>query len=243
MDATNPKKPSPDTVIKVFENQPHAEGKSNQLKELLQFITKSKNHGTVLKLAECLEGDIYDLTYSYITLRRVEESDKKLENFRDDGDPMSDYFSTLWRLKYVNPEKITSNADNHWELSKSGKPNRNKRFILLAFKVLDDDRTAKLDKTWKDWTGAKELSCTLSHAFDIVGVSCLKGVNVVPDVFKYFVFIELHKIECLSKKYEDILLMNCLQRFRINRMFGYCAIYTESNMTDLMNDLDSIDLQ
>ena len=199
MDATNPKKPNPDTVIKLFENHLNAEEKSNQLKELLQFVTTSKNHGTVLKLAECLEGDIYDLTYSFITLRKVEESDKKLENFRDDGDPMSDYFSTVWRVKSVNPEKFESKADKDWELSKSGKSNRNKRVIVLAFKVLDDDRTARLDKTWKDWTGTKELSSTLSQEFNIIGVSCLKGVNVIPDVFKYFVFIELYKIESLKR--------------------------------------------
>ena len=238
MDSSNSKKMCPDTVIKLFENpySSESEQRANQLKELLQFITNTKNHVNVLKLGECIRGDIYDITYPYIMIRKVDEIEKTLQNNKDDGDPMSDYFFTLWSIKSVVPEKLDCHTFKNG--SDRVKSNMNKRCIVLAFKVLDDDRTTKLDQTWKDWTGTRELLSALSPAYDITEVSCFKGVNVIPDVFKYLVLVQLDKTERMDKKDEEYYLPNLIQTFRINRMFGYCAIYYKYDLTDIMNDFD-----
>ena len=243
MEGFTSKKSYPDTVIKLFENDYSSKNNSDQLKELLQFITKSKNLGIVFKLRECLRGDIYELTYNYIIIRKIEESEKIHANFQDDGDPTSDYFSTLWRIKSVIPVELESNESKDTFGLHCVESNPSSIYVILAFKVLDDDRTAKLDRTWKDWTGTKELLTVLSADYNITLVSCLKGVNVIPDVFKYFVLIEMNKIKRRNKEDEDIYLKNCIQNFRINRMFGYCAIYTKCDMTNLITDLDSISRQ
>ena len=63
-------------------------------------------------------------------------------------------------------------------------------FIILAFKVTDDDSTALLDKTWSEWTGSAQLTKMLARKYEIRKVACYKGVNVCPDVFKYVALIE-----------------------------------------------------
>lgn len=84
-----------------------------------------------------------------------------------------------------------------------------KRCIILAFKVLDDDKTVKLDESWMDWTGASEILPQLSPVYKIAGVSCYKGVNVIPDIFRYFVLSEV----TTNLRQNDTYLMDCLQSF------------------------------
>ena len=105
----------------------------------------------------------------------------------------------------------------------------------MAFKVLDDDKTSKLDQSWKEWTGASELLAKLSPVYEILGVSCYKGVNVIPDIFKYFVLIEVN----MDVHKNDTYLMDCMQKFRIRRMSGYAALYTMFNAKDIREILES----
>ena len=62
-------------------------------------------------------------------------------------------------------------------------------FIILAFKVTDDDNKS-LDQNWDEWSGATQLSAMLARKYDLRKVACYKGVNVSPDVFKYIILIE-----------------------------------------------------
>ena len=49
-----------------------------------------------------------------------------------------------------------------------------------------------LDVAWQDWTGTRELLRALDRRrFVLKRVSCLKAVNVKPDIFKYCVFVEI----------------------------------------------------
>ena len=85
--------------------------------------------------------------------------------------------------------------------------------------VLDDDKTFMFDQTWKIWTGASELLSRLLKTYSVTGVTCFKGVNVIPDIFKYIVVILLE----LDDDQDDTFAMDCIQKFRIRRMTGYTA--------------------
>ena len=63
-------------------------------------------------------------------------------------------------------------------------------YIILAFKVTDDDRTELYDQGWTEWSGATTLTGMLSRKYEVIRVACYKGVNECPDVFKYIILIE-----------------------------------------------------
>ena len=63
-------------------------------------------------------------------------------------------------------------------------------FIILAFKVMDDDNTQLFDQGWSEWSGATQLTSRLSKKYEIRKVACYKGVNICPEIFKYIVLIE-----------------------------------------------------
>ena len=79
------------------------------------------------------------------------------------------------------------------------------------------------DQTWAEWSGAAQLTASLSKYYEIRKVACYKGVNVIPDVFKYVVLIEFF----LDQGDTDTFARDCMQRFRINRMSGYAAMYKD----------------
>ena len=63
-------------------------------------------------------------------------------------------------------------------------------FIVLAFKVKDDNNTQRFDQSWPEWSGAAQLTAILARKYEIRTVTCYKGVNIYPDVFKYIILIE-----------------------------------------------------
>ena len=118
-----------------------------------------------------------------------------IRDLKNDGDPMSDYFDTMRRSSRI---KTNASTVGH---------------VFLGFKVLDNDRNKVhyfeksesdeickdfppifevLDVAWQDWTGTRELLTALDRRrFVLKRVSCLKAVNVKPDIFKYCVFVEI----------------------------------------------------
>ena len=90
------------------------------------------------------------------------------------------------------------------------------------------------DKTWPEWSGATQLTGSLSKYYDVRKVACYKGINVVPDVFKYVVLIEL----CIEIGDTDTFARDCMQRFRINRMSGYAAMYQDYHTKDIEQAID-----
>lgn len=107
---------------------------------------------------------------------------------------------------------------------------------MLAFKVVDDDRTAFYDQTWSHWSGTSFLAQTLSKEYSIRKIVCFKGVNVVPDVFKYLVLIEF----LMDEDQNDIFARDCMQNFRIRRMSGYAALYKDMHSKDIENQIDHV---
>lgn len=114
-------------------------------------------------------------------------------------------------------------------------------------KVLNDDQTALFDKNWHEWTGASLILSDLAKVYRIRKVSCYKGLNVVPGVFKYCVFIEFLMTDETVKSSDELYALDCTQKFRfislihhwvcpkdrvfcrIRRMCGYAAVYSEYN--------------
>ena len=223
-----------DTVIKLFEDYSCPKEHESQLKEMLQFLAETQNQGMVLHLRENISGNVFNRPFQYINIREITDYEKLPENLKNDGDPMSDFFVTLRKLK--SKRNGQTSAQLLHDVYTIDEDRFQKRFIILAFKVLDDDKTSILDKTWKYWTGACDLLMKLSAApeYEVSGVSCFKGVNLVPDIFKYFVLIEIN----MKKNHNDTLLMDCMQKFRIRRMSGYAALYTMYNAKDIKKILE-----
>ena len=222
-----------DTVIKLFEDYSSPQEHEDQLKEMLHFLQETKGHGVVLHLRENIQGNVFNRPFHYINIREIEDYAKLPQNLKNDGDPMSDFFVTLKKLKSRHP-KNSQLIQNVYEDKDEEAARLQTRYIILAFKVLDDDKTSVLDLTWKDWTGACELLMRVSPVYKISGVSCFKGVNVVPDIFKYFVLVEVN----MGMRQTDTYLMDCMQKFRIRRMSGYAALYTMYNVKDIENILE-----
>ena len=101
-------------------------------------------------------------------------------------------------------------------------------YIILAFKVTDDDRTELYDQGWTDWSGATTLTGMLSRKYEVIRVACYKGVNECPDVFKYIILIEFIILDGCDTHARD-----CMQRFRICRMSGYAALYQDFPSKDI----------
>jgi len=71
------------------------------------------------------------------------------------------------------------------------------------------------DKTWHEWTGASLIISDLAKVYPIRKVACYKGVNVVPDVFKYYVFIEFLMTDDTAKSQDELYALDCIQKFRL----------------------------
>ena len=206
----------PEAVIKVY---PKDFFDANPLKILAQL---KKTNAMILKLQENISGNVFNQPFPYMTFRRITSSEKLPKNLKMDGDPLSDYFNTLKAIK--GNEKASENVIS--------------AFIILAFKVIDDDRTCYYDQTWQDWSGAQSLSAKLAQVYDIRKIVCFKGVNVVPDVFKYIVMIEFLIDEESGQC--DNYARDCMQRFRISRMSGYAALYTDCRSRDIEKSIEEV---
>ena len=142
----------PEAVIKVYPKDYYEPQKT----KILQFLIKT--NALVLQLQENVSGSVYRTPYPFITFKRISNSDKLPKNLKTDGDPLSDYFVTLKSLKMGE---------------KSGK--QKSGFVILAYKVTDDDRTIFYDQTWETWSGTAGLSSKLATEYEIRKIVCFKG--------------------------------------------------------------------
>ena len=220
---TVPEKTRPDTLIKLFQDYDCGKEYVNQLNEMLSYLQDEKRNGIILHLRESIQGNVFNRPFQYIAIRRIDKIERLPKNLKNDGDPMSDFFVTL------NDMKSKRNGQNDTDKKEFKNMRSNNRYIIVAFKVLDDDKTSVLDNSWGYWTGAKEIISKISSVYDIHRVACFKGVNLVPDIFKYFVLIKLK----LGVDQNDTKLLDFMQKFRMKRMSGYAAVYTKYEATDV----------
>ena len=199
-----------DTEIKVFMDvSDNTEAERHQLEEVADAFDYLKDsNGFVLRLAENIQGNIFNRPFPYIALRHMSSrSAKRIGHDRDDGDPHKDYFYTL---RSVARREIRDETVG---------------FVFMGFKVLDNAQVEMLDLTWPEWSGAREMLRALDgRGYVIKRVTCLKGVNQKADVFKYSIVIEFG-----GESMSDVGARDALQRFRIRRMSGYVALYDKLN--------------
>jgi len=252
-----PVKREPDTVIKLFLGSKTEEEEITDLREMLEFTkTFGKLEGTlVLRLREDIEGNVFNQPYQYMIIRNIIPEDTLPSNLKNDGDPMSDFFCTLHKVELrhelteageemiLTLDTADSGGKSQQVISRSPRLVQNRdsdskrRAIIMAFKVLDDDKTFMFDETWKIWTGASELLAKLLKMYSVAGVTCFKGVNVIPDIFKYIVVIQFE----LGEGQDDMFAMDCIQKFRIRRMTGYTAVYSVVNQDSIQKYLDDVE--
>lgn len=210
-------KQRPELTIKVYPED-------MVLAQKLSILQKLRaTNALILNLQESIKSNTSGTLYPFVTFKRVSSSEKLPQNLKMDGDPLSDFFITLKTYRN-NAQDRNDNED-----TKSG-------FVLLAFKVVDDDQTTALDASWEQWSGAAVLSKMLSKHYEIRKVVCFKGVNVVPDVFKYFVMIEY----IMTENGNDVQARDCMQKFRIERMSGYAALYQDFHSKEIDEAIEEI---
>ena len=210
----------PDTLVKFFRDE--YKNKDEELNTTLtnnggvQNNSKS-NSGCLLHLRESLQGNIFNRSFQYIWLRNVltEEKNQIISKQMGCNDLRKDYFVTLERrecgLKFI---------DNSWQ---NKRLDDEKRYVVLAYKTLDERHCFTLERSWKDWTGTNKLVKGLERMYKISKVWFLKGLSNVHGSFRYVVLIEL--LMDREKNQSDNYALDCLQKFRIKTMSGYVALY------------------
>ena len=220
----------PDTVVKFFEECKNKEEISSELAKSLDKTTNNTGCLT-LQLRESLQGNILNKPYQFILIRNIHEKEKEhYQNFDKANYAVRDYFITLEKRDYlVTLEKAKCQSKYNfksWQVNEKFVSTLDvevKRYVILAYKTLDENFNSNFEKNWKDWTGAKQLVQGLATRYKILNVWYLKGLSAVPGIFRYIVVIEL----CMNKerKQTDNYALDCLQKFRIRRMSGYVALY------------------
>lgn len=215
-------KQRPELTIKVYPEDMVVAQKLTILQKLRE------TNALILNLQESIKSNTTGTLYPFITFKRVSSSEKLPSNLKRDGDPLSDFFITLKTYRNNNGSGGRSDNDDR----KSG-------FVLLAFKVHDDDQTTILDASWEQWSGAAILCKMLSKHYEIRKVVCFKGVNIVPDVFKYFILIE-YLMSADENDDSHCQAKDCMQKFRIDRMSGYAALYQDFHSKEIEEAINEI---
>ena len=204
--------------IKFFEDCKSKTELKSQMEKSIEDFKKTKTTWSLLHLRESLQGNIFNRPFQYISLRNLHEDESKLFQGLDHGDVSTkDKFFTIEKRSSCDEESLHQRQGDHPDF-------KEKRYVILAYKALDDNNATNLEKNWRHWTGTKELLKRLSTTYQILSVWCLKCINVIPGFFSYIVIIELsinkHKKQC------DNYALDCVQKFRLKRMSGYVALYS-----------------
>ena len=215
----------PDTIVEFFQHEyeNNREGLNSEFKENSDDIKNCGTHsGCLLHLRESLQGNIFNRSFQYIWLRNIFTEDKKENEFKamSCGNLRKDYFVTLEKR-----ECLMKFIDNSWQ--KNNRLDDEKRFVILAYKTLDERHCLTLERNWKDWTGTSKLVNELSKMYQIAKIWFLKAASNVHGSFRYIVFIELMMNN--KQNQSDNYALDCLQKFRIKRMSGYVALYVPIN--------------
>jgi len=117
-------------------------------------------------------------------------------------------------------EPVTGRLDNHLPRS----------YIVLGFKSLEWSISSVLEKTWRDWTGARSIYMNLHSEFDLVNIIFYH--RLVPkcqlELFMYVVVVELAGVTS-----DNLLrLLDFVQRTRVERMNGYISLYRDMGIVD-----------
>ena len=216
-----PNKKRPYTVVTFFEDCAYGNKLYHQFTARQNVSKKHCTKECLLMVRENLQGNIFNRPFKYILLKKCDEEETKPTlDSNPDKRPIQDYF--------VTQEKIVSRLPHNKEPVCSTEMEtyvgtEERRYVILAYKTLEDNSNLGLETSWKQWTGATELVAGLSTMYKISNVQFLKGLSITPCAFQYIVVVEIFMDQKL--KQTDNYALDFLQKFRIKRMSGYLALY------------------
>jgi hypothetical protein len=97
-------------------------------------------------------------------------------------------------------------------------------YIFLGFKTLDTTFNSVLEDNWKDWTGARAIYLNLSSDFGLSKICFYR--RILPNELNTFMYILI--AECTNVNDRNrILLLDFVDRFRLQRLCGYLTVYSQ----------------
>lgn len=97
----------------------------------------------------------------------------------------------------------------------------------MGFKSVELAFNETLEKSWKDWTGARLVNNCLRKEFHISRFSFFHRIGPSdPELFMYILIIECHNVKSTNKTY----LLDFVQKLRVERVFGYLTVYRREVM-------------
>lgn len=95
--------------------------------------------------------------------------------------------------------------------------------IFLGLKTLDKTFNIVLEENWKDWTGARHLYLNLSSDFGLSKICLFR--RILPNDSNSFMYILIADCTHINEK-NRLLLLDFVDRFRLQRLCGYLTVYT-----------------
>jgi hypothetical protein len=116
-------------------------------------------------------------------------------------------------------------------------------YIFLGFKTLDTTFNSVLEDNWKDWTGARAIYLNLSSDFGLSKICFYR--RILPNELNTFMYILI--AECTNVNDRNrILLLDFVDRFRLQRLCGYLTVYSQfldSKNNSMSSSFDSSESQ
>lgn len=101
-------------------------------------------------------------------------------------------------------------------------------YIFMGFRSVDLTFNETLERSWKDWTGARLVNACLRKEFHVNRYSFFHRIGPSdPELFMYILIIECHNVKNSNKTY----LLDFVQRLRVERVFGYLTVYRKETLT------------
>ncbi|CAL4058684.1 unnamed protein product [Meganyctiphanes norvegica] len=112
--------------------------------------------------------------------------------------------------------------------SMAGSSNIELALAVTSYKSMDPSISPKLIKEWKNWTGSRAFTQDLEeNGLDCHAVRFFVKKAPAPDPQEdndYFSYVVINEVVLRTPR-DKIALIDCMQRFRVERWFGYQTVY------------------
>lgn len=108
-------------------------------------------------------------------------------------------------------------------------------YIVLGFMTLDGELNEKMEKAWKEWTGAIFIYCNIDDDLGLKKLSFYRRRSPHhPKLFSYLVIVE---IDTVTRK-NSLHLLDFVYRMRLRSMSGYISVY-QSHSPEVVAEMKS----
>ncbi|XP_045107221.1 uncharacterized protein LOC123502095 [Portunus trituberculatus] len=95
-------------------------------------------------------------------------------------------------------------------------------YIILGFMTLDGELNEKMEKVWKEWTGALFIYCNIDDDLGLKKLSFYRRRS--PHQAKLFSYLVIVEIDTVTRK-NSLHLLDFVYRMRLRSMSGYISVY------------------